>query len=397
MAWRARLVAPAAGVTSFSQALRRKAAGLHLLLVPPLEPLVRSAPSLPMVVVAAALLTSIAEAPLSARSTTVPLAVRGSVILPDEGSPTGLHAYLSSDGHRDSVAIGDAGVFELAITPAHCGPLELRIDSPPATDRRYHAARVHLDRAGNAIGPRSRPPGLDGETPLRVLLVPTRHVIDGGTHAGTVVPIALDAALAPGWERTRYWRVARAASDGYGTPVAWPATFFPIPVALRARGGVSASDSAAFWSTARQLETDFGRSLFEPVPDDPTGEEIWKITVMVEPAVTTAGMTFVTYDSHGAVYEATIAIRSRGLFADERLVSHELMHALGFGHSSGWYSAATPTPGTPSRATASDVAYAQLLYRLRRAHIAQRATHGILASSREARSPLSARASQCAR
>lgn len=357
----------------------------------------RSVPHSRIVALAVVMLGSVAHAPLSARPSSVQPAVRGAVILPDEGSPVGLYAYLSSVAYRDSVAIGQAGVFDLSIAPEHCGPLALRIDSPPGAERRYHAATVHLDAAGNAIGLRSRPPRLDGEGPVRILLVPTRHLIDGGTHAGTVVPIDVDAALAPAWERTRYWRVARVPSDNYGTPVAWPEAFFPIPVSLRARGGVSASDSAAFWSTARQLEMDFGRSLFEPVPDDPAEEDLWKIIVTVELAVSTAGMTFVTYDSDGAIYEATIAIRSRALFADERLVSHELMHALGFGHSTGWYSAATAMPGTPSRATASDVAYAQLLYRLRRAHTAQRVTHGLLASSREGRSGISAGASRCAR
>ena len=321
--------------------------------------------------------------------------VRGAVILPDEGSPKGLHAYLVSATHRDSVAVGEAARFELNVGRMHCGPLELRIDVPSDAERRYHAVVIHLDSAGRPVGMRSRPQRADADSAVRVLLVPTRHRIDGGTHAGAIIPIDLEAAFAPTWARTRYWRVARATSDGYGTPVAWPESFFPIPVSLRARGGVSTADSAAFWHTARQLELDFGRSLFQPARDEPSEEDIWKIIVTVESAVPSAGMTFVTYDSHGAIYEATIAIRTRAYFADARLVSHELMHALGFGHSSGWYSAAGAAPGASTRATATDVAYAQLLYRLRRAHIAQEATHGIMASSVEGRRALSARASRC--
>jgi hypothetical protein len=140
---------------------------------------------------------------------------------------------------------------------------------------------------------------------------------------------------------------------------------------------------------------DFGRSLFQPAPDEPAEEEIWKIIVVVEPAVTTAGMTFVTYDIQGAIYEVTIALRNRAAFAEEHLVSHELMHALGFGHSNGWYSASGPSPHAPPRATATDVAYAQLLYRLRRAHLAQSATHGVLASAAEGRRAITVRASRC--
>lgn len=351
------------------------------------------------IAVGAALLVATSDAPLSARPHATAREIRGTVILPDEGTPTGLYAYLTSATHRDSVPIDESSGFTIPIASAHCGALELRIDVPPgAIERRYHAAVVGFDPVGRPMGRMSviQRPDSAG---IRILLVPTRHVIQGGTYGGTMVPISLDAAFGPSWERTRYWRVARAAAapEGYGTPVAWPENFFPIPVVLRARGGVSYSDSAAFWGAARQLELDFGRSLFQPAPDEPNGEEIWKIIVIVEPSVASAGMTFVTFNSHGAIYEATIAIRARAFFADARLVSHELMHALGFGHSSGWYSAAGPAPGTPSRATANDVAYAQLLYGLRRAHIAQGATHGILASTAEGRLAVSARASQCAR
>ena len=355
----------------------------------------RANPLLP-VAAAMALLTLVASAPLSARPEHGGPTVRGSIILADEGSPTGLYAYLRSATYRDSVPIGEAGSFALDVAEAHCGPLELRVDTPPDAERRYHAAVVGLDAAGRPLGHGPRAQRSQPDAALRILLVPTRFVIDGGTYAGAVVPIFLDAALAPGWERTRYWRVARAGSEGYGTPVAWPESFFPIPVILRARGGVGAADSIAFWRAARQLEMDFGRSLFQPAPDEPADEEIWKIVVVVASSAGSAGMTYVTYDSFGAIYEVMIAIRTREYFADARLISHELMHALGFGHSTGWYSAAGGSTSTPARATATDIAYAQLLYRLRRAHIAQQATHGILASSAEVRRALSARASRCA-
>lgn len=356
----------------------------------------RSINSVVAIAVGATLLIAMADPPPSARTAPVEGSVSGTVIVPDDGSPSGLYAYLTSATHRDSVAIGEAATFQVPIGAAHCGPIDLRIDHPSGEDRRYHAAIVHLDAAGRPVGSRSRSRRSDAGPAVRVLLVPTRHVIDGGTYAGTVVPIAVDAALSPLWQRTRYWRIARVASGGYGTPVAWPESFFPIPVSLRAPGGVESSDSAAFWRTARQLERDFGRSLFEAVADAPAEEEIWKIVVAVEPAVTSAGITFITYDAHGAIYEALVAMRARASLADERLVSHELMHALGFGHSSGWYSAAGPSPQTPSRATPTDVAYAQLLYRLRRAHVAEGATHGILASSLEGRRPVTARAIRCA-
>ena len=322
--------------------------------------------------------------------------VQGSVLLPDEGSPAGMYAYLSSRSRIDSIAIGESGAFALAVAEGHCGPIDLRIDVPAGSERRYHAAVIRLASAAQYAGRMVEGGRVDALGRLRILLVPTRVVIDGGTYSGTVVPIHVDAALAAEWERPRFWRVSRSARSGYGTPVAWPEGHFPIPVVLRARGGVRSADSAAFWRTARQLEADFGRSLFQPIADEPDAEEIWRITVAVEPLAGAAGLTFTTYGSDGGIYEATIAIRSPGYFSDARLITHELVHGLGFGHSTAWYSAMGPPHGAASRVTAADVGYAQLLYRLRRTHVTQEATHGVLASSAEGRRAVSAGASLCA-
>ncbi len=322
--------------------------------------------------------------------------VRGDVIIPDEGSPAGLYAYVMAGVQADSVLIDESGRFSLSIANALCGPTELRIDTPPGVPRRYHRALVRLDSQPRWGLRRQVFTRTDTTSPLRILLVPTRVVIDGGTFAGTTLPVDIDAALSPAWERPRYWRVSRAARAGYGTPVAWPETEFPIPVALRARRGLRWADSAAFWRTARQLEADYGRSLFQPLADDPAAEEVGRIIVMVEPRTESAGLTFVTYSSIGEIYQSTVAVRSASALTDAPLVTHELMHALGFGHSSGWYSAAGPVYTNSARATASDVAYAQLLYRLRRAHIDHGPTHGILASSVEARPRISEPATQCA-
>ena len=322
--------------------------------------------------------------------------VRGHVVMPDEGSPAGLYAYLASGASTDSVRIDESGSFALEGPTTRCSPLYLIVDTPAGLDRRYHRAIVRLEVPRRRASGRSVVGRADTLSGMRILLVPTRIVIDGGSYAGTVVPIHVDVAFAPEWERTRYWRVSRSAPEGFGTPVAWPETEFPIPVALRAPGGVRATDSTSFWRIARQLEADFGRSLFQPVVDEPASEEIWRIVVTVEPRTTPDGMTFVTYTSAGAIYQATIALRSAISFHDQTLVSHELMHALGFGHSTGWYSTMGSSSGSAVRVTPSDVAYAQLLYRLRRAHIDQAATHGILASSAEARRMLSAGATQCA-
>jgi hypothetical protein len=321
--------------------------------------------------------------------------IHGYVVLPDEGSPSGLYAYLTSPSRSDSVAVDATGAFTLTVTEAHCGPLDVRVDTPPERDRRYHRAIVRLEPRRRQGLTYVATPAVDTLATLRVLLVPTRVVIEGGTHAGMLVPIQVNGAVASERERPRFWRVARSTREGFGVPVAWPEGLFPIAVSLRARGGVGSADSAAFWRTARQLEADLGRSLFQPAPDDAGPEEIWRIIVTIEPMVGSAGMTYITYDSHGGVYEATIAIRSAAYLGDTRLVTHELMHALGFGHATTWFSATNASPASPARLTPADVGHAQLLYRLRRAHVAQAATHGVLASADDSRRTFSAAASRC--
>jgi hypothetical protein len=321
--------------------------------------------------------------------------VHGHVVLPDEGSPAGLHAYLTSPSHSDSVALDAAGTFSIAVADAHCGPLDLRIDTPPDADRRYHRSIVRLESQRRPAPRYATGRAVDTLASLRVLLVPTHVVVEGGTYAGTRLPVYVDGAVASEWERPRFWRIARSTHEGYGMPVAWPEGLLPIAVSLRARGGVRSADSAAFWRTARQLEADLGRSLFQPAPDEPGPEEIWRITVTVEPNARSAGMTYITYDSQGGIYEATIAVRSAAYLGDARLVTHELMHALGFGHATSWFSVTNASPASTAHVTPLDVGHAQLLYRLRRAHIAQAATHGLLASSDDSRRALSAAASRC--
>ena len=307
-----------------------------------------------------------------------------------------MYAYLTSRTHGDSVPVNASGAFSIPVADAHCGPLLLRIDAPGGVERRYHRALIRLGTAERSPFSRPRATRADSAPGLRILLVPTQVVVDGGSFAGATVPIHIDAALAMPTERSRYWRVARASPDDYGTPIGWPEGMFPIPVALRGRSGVSASDSAAFWRAARQLEADLGRSLFQPVNDEPAPEEIWRIIVSIDARAGSPGLTFITYDAAGEIYEATVAIRSSVFLSDARLVTHELIHALGFGHATAWYSATGSAYSAPARATVADVAYAQLFYRLRRAHIAHGVTHGVTASAAEARALITGDATRCA-
>jgi len=81
------------------------------------------------------------------------------------------------------------------------------------------------------------------------------------------------------------------------------------------------------------------------------------VVVDVKPMATSAGMTLVTWSARGSLYEPRVFLRSTSLLRDERIVTHEMMHALGFGHTSAWHS--VMNSAGPSRVTVTDVAYAQ--------------------------------------
>jgi hypothetical protein len=323
--------------------------------------------------------SSVGESAGAARLRSVVL--RGRVLLPDDRSPLGLRAHLTTAAYADSADVGPAGDFAFVLPRLGCDSLDIRIDAVDARARHYHPARVRI-----AVPDRSDAAG--AET-VRVVLVPTSFTVVGGTYDGTAVTIAVDAALALPREPVRYWRVSRLPSSR-GVPVGWRDEDFPLSVAVSAHGSpLRTADSASFWATARQLERDFGRTLFRPVSLDSAQRDGAQISMSLEPDEDVPGITFITYDGRGDVYEATIAIRSSLLLSDQRIVTHELLHALGFGHAAGWISVLGNAPNQPTvRATAHDVAYAQLFYRIRRVHIEQRATHGLLESSADARRPV---------
>jgi hypothetical protein len=276
----------------------------------------------------------------------------------------------------DSIDVDLTGAFAFALPAAACDSADIRIDAREGFPRRYHAARLRVP------APDARDAGVEA---LRIVLVPVAYTIAGGTYGGTVVPISVDAALAPAGERARYWRVSRAPTSR-GTPIGWPEERFPLPVAVAGRvSELRRADSAAFWAIARQLERDFGRTLFRPISLDSALSEGWSVNLSLDARESTPGITFITHAGQADLFDASIVIRSSPLLSDERVVTHELVHALGFGHAVGWYSVMNSPFQAASRMTASDVGYAQLFYRLRRMFIEQRATHGILESATAAR------------
>ena len=164
-----------------------------------------------------------------------------------------------------------------------------------------------------------------------------------------------------------------------GTLGSWPERAFPIRVAFeREYSGdpIQARDSVAFWQAADELEARYGADLFRPAraaettPDDFNGPTD-VVLVYTDPSLRFAGLTTLFW--HGAdVTYAAIRLRRPPVYWDAHqpsVMRHELMHALGFGHTCAWRSVLAETERCPvmraETATPEDVAYAQVIRRVR--------------------------------
>ncbi|HUQ18396.1 MAG TPA: hypothetical protein VM099_02180 [Gemmatimonadaceae bacterium] len=191
--------------------------------------------------------------------------------------------------------------------------------------------------------------------------IDTLWTIESGTYAGVRVPLDLRAALGNP-KRDHFWRLARNANVTEGL-VGWKSTRYPIPVAFRhSRRGqpISESDSIAFWSTLDQMNADFGAQLFVPITlasDDPTDVVVVDIGMLRE----ADGFSRVTWAPSGELFDVRVTFQNSRTLHDAHVVTHEMMHALGFGHTTTWRSAVSLYDGMKTaRVTPYDVAYAEM-------------------------------------
>ena len=222
------------------------------------------------------------------------------------------------------------------------------IEAVPMPGSRYFANRVTL-------------PVARVSSDIRLLLVPRRWPIDRGRFAGDSVAIDPAAILrrAPG-----YGSFGRLTEQHV---VGWSPSAFPLAVVIRHDVGarVTSADSTAFWSAARDVEAAIGTPLFRPTMDTTMHDLVYPVDVEIQPRINASGVTFVTWDRDGTVYESTVRFRSSVEMRTNGVVEHELLHVLGFGHTAAWTSAMTPRGSILRAITEDDVAYAQLLMRVR--------------------------------
>jgi hypothetical protein len=187
-------------------------------------------------------------------------------------------------------------------------------------------------------------------------------IIKGGSYAGQSVPIDKSLATRKG---SRFWRVSAIRGDR--RIVGWNPSTLPAKVAFHS-ARITEADSAAFWSILQRMEEDMGMHLFEPTSLAREDDDEKIIVVDLKPMAGDEGVTYITWSTNSAPYDARVYLRDVSSMHNPRVVTHELMHALGFGHTSSWTSVMNGGGAGPDRLTPEDVAYAQAAFESRAAN-----------------------------
>lgn len=294
----------------------------------------------------------------------------GRIIAADSASLEGVRVVAMDARGSYEAVIDSSGMFVGAFSAPPVGRVTLRVFSDSAAPR-YHTSVL-------ALGP-----GVPNE-PMRVVLLPMRWRIHGGEFDGREVRIDPIRATTRASDGIGYWRLTRRGRFA-GRAVTWVSDSFPLRVAFRHERGdpsISTADSLRFWELAAELERRLGRSLFRPATFEEIDGGADGIFVTVDRRMSAAGKTFITYDQTGRIYEALVSVGQREFLGQSRIATHELMHAIGLGHTRGWSSVMGPSAEGVDSPSVDDVAYAQLYYAISRIQRERDAPFGILEAAR---------------
>ena len=280
---------------------------------------------------------------------TVRPVVRGRIVTLDGSVAPEVSVELESGDIRETVS-AVRGLFTARVPFPPGAEVMVRIPQPSSA---YHAAMVRVGAQRDLQS-------------LAIALIPTRFTIDAGSHRGQTVAIDAAVAMRPGGRGAPFWRVVPLSGTTPRKLLGWRDGEYPLRVAFNRAAStarIDAADSVAFWNIASMMEADLGRDLFTPAElADSARGMIVRVEIRPQPS---EAHTFVAWEQAGDAHEGVVILGHQGTLRDAHVVTHELVHLLGFGHASGWTSVSQAGGGTARRMTVEDIAYIQLAMRLR--------------------------------
>jgi hypothetical protein len=240
--------------------------------------------------------------------------------------------------HNVSGPIDATGAFDFwaPIESWRATSVDLIVDAPPGLHRSFHPTMAQATPV-NAIAAVARP-----------LVVPESVTFTSTTFGTRTLPFSARAAFTIVCTDTTNANCNSffPASWLASTPQLWPEAQLPIPVAFNraaSAGTITDADSAAVWTTIGQMHDALGRQLFRPAtleslvaPND-AGYVVGAVLISIDNTLSpNAGYTNWRYDGGGSLFEAKTRVGSESALSLRGLMTHELLHALGFHHTCMW-------------------------------------------------------------
>jgi hypothetical protein len=282
---------------------------------------------------------------------TVRAVITGRFVTADSGPLPDVKLEVRGAGRRDSIAVRDgrfAARFEFPLGDG------VTLHAAPA-DTAYHDVAVRVDDERELQD-------------LVIALVPKSFHIESGTYRGHVIAIDAQSAMSRVSGSAPFWRLVPYSGTGPRKLLGWRDSELPLQIAFareRSSEPITGADSIAFWKIAQRMESDVGRPLFVPANASSDTTRLGFIPVEIRPQAA-EGHTFVAWAQSGDATQGILIFRRASILRNPHVVTHELVHLIGFGHSSSWPTVSQPGGGTQSGLTPQDVAYIQLAYSLRR-------------------------------
>jgi hypothetical protein len=290
--------------------------------------------------------------------------VRVATITLDGDDVPGGYVVRRRAAKPDSIPLDASGA---ATVSAFIGDTLSLTIAPPATTQYYASAGTFV---------------VGGDTTIDVVLIPTSWTLRRGRYAGARRAIDIVKAFGSDADDTHFLNYFSPAK---GTLLGWSEDNLPISVGYDTTGSTrrwTPADSAWFWSTLIDMNEALGRTMFVPVTTvGLTTPGAIGVRVDYSTPGTRQGSLGIDLDQckppvrvcsggHGTIVLG-YPVFFRPVFDEEnfRVMQHEMMHALGFGHACYWPSVVMHTgvdcaPTVPKDVSVDDAAYVELVLRL---------------------------------